>query len=468
MSNKKIEINPALFSVGGLSKTKTKKKRDKILRPTPLISPNVLKNKLLKKIKEYKNNETENLVNNKKKLSENTLNTSNSSKKTDNSNSNSNIKNNEEKYTDEFNESIEYLQSLSKKKKLDNEQKLYDLQKQKKREEIHKRTIKNPQIYSNSRSDTNTFVNLELPDELKETLLLVNSEQLNMNNQTNQVPIQIKTNLDNVPYGVLKGGVKPTFREWNKTQKINTIVENPQHALIISEQNVPLNDREYRLSLLKEKMKQKKLAKPNTSTQIIPSPQIFEQKINPNEQNNVSSNLENVFLSTNLIQRPPELKNNINVNQTNDGLIDNNDSIFPETISNMNNTNNTNNMNNTNNINNTNNTIQTSGSIKKIIKKTIRRKYTLGKSKIKKTVAVLLKDKQTRKKILHAHKELKKKPISDVKKYLREHNLIKVGSNAPNDVIRKLYESCMLAGEITNNNKDTLLHNFIKNDEVEN
>ena len=58
MSNKTISINPSLFSVGT---TKTKKKRDKTIKQnkTPLISPNVLKNKLLKRIKEHKQKETQ-------------------------------------------------------------------------------------------------------------------------------------------------------------------------------------------------------------------------------------------------------------------------------------------------------------------------------------------------------------------------------------------------------------------------
>ena len=101
---------------------------------------------------------------------------------------------------------------------------------------------------------------------------------------------------------------------------------------------------------------------------------------------------------------------------------------------------------------------------KKINKKTIKRKYTLGKSNIKKTVAVLVKNRGTRKLVLNAQKDLKRKQINDIKTYLREHNLIKIGSNAPNDVLRKMYESAMLSGEITNNNAETLLHNFSKSD----
>jgi hypothetical protein len=104
---------------------------------------------------------------------------------------------------------------------------------------------------------------------------------------------------------------------------------------------------------------------------------------------------------------------------------------------------------------------------KKYLKRTIRRKFTLGKSDKLRKVAVLLKDKQTRKNVIDVQQELKKTSMKDIRKYLRQHGIIKIGSVAPNDILRKTFETAMLAGEITNTNKDTLLHNFLNEDPSE-
>jgi hypothetical protein len=103
---------------------------------------------------------------------------------------------------------------------------------------------------------------------------------------------------------------------------------------------------------------------------------------------------------------------------------------------------------------------------KNYLKKTIRRKFTLGKIKNMRTVAVLIKDKQTRKNIINTQKELKKTNMTDVRKYLRQHGIIKIGSTCPQDILRKTFEDAMLTGEITNTNKDTLLHNFLNDNQL--
>ena len=102
---------------------------------------------------------------------------------------------------------------------------------------------------------------------------------------------------------------------------------------------------------------------------------------------------------------------------------------------------------------------------KEFIKKTTIKKHTLGKSTKYRKVGVLIKNKTTRKHILNAYKELKKTPMSDIKKYLKKQGLVKVGSTAPTDVLRQTYESSILAGEITNQNNDILFHNFVNDKE---
>uniref|UniRef100_A0A6C0IHL9 Uncharacterized protein n=1 Tax=viral metagenome TaxID=1070528 RepID=A0A6C0IHL9_9ZZZZ len=94
---------------------------------------------------------------------------------------------------------------------------------------------------------------------------------------------------------------------------------------------------------------------------------------------------------------------------------------------------------------------------KKRITKTL--KYSLGKHKNGK-VSVLIKNAKTRRKVQTEQALLKQKSIADIKIYLRSKNLLKVGSDVPNDVLRQLYENAILAGDVTNKSKETLLHNY--------
>jgi hypothetical protein len=381
MSNKTISINPSLFSIGG--KTKKNKENKEKPRVKPLISPNILKNKLLKRIKEHKNKEHKDKENEKTTLST--------------ANVNIDLKS----YNDEFNDSINYLQTLSKQRKINKDKENYESNKIKRQEELERKTIKN---YNSLNAP---FVNIGLTEDL---LLSVNTETII---PTNSQSIALN-HIDQVPYGVLKGGIKPTYRDWNKTQR-NLEVTNPNSSLIIQGGiHSEKTNRENRLNNLREKLKQKNFT---------------EAKDN------------DLMMTTNLIQKPKfEDKLGVSIQSQNTPLTENKQIIVKNNIA------------------------SEASSKNKIIKRTIKRKYTLGKSKLKKTVSVLIKDRGTRKKVLTAQKDLKKKSINEVKTYLRDHNLIKIGSNAPNDVIRKLYESAMLAGEITNTNSETLLHNLTKDD----
>ncbi|MBN21934.1 MAG: hypothetical protein CL678_11700, partial [Bdellovibrionaceae bacterium] len=101
---------------------------------------------------------------------------------------------------------------------------------------------------------------------------------------------------------------------------------------------------------------------------------------------------------------------------------------------------------------------------KKIKTRRVKRKITLGKQG--KIIGVLVKSKKTRKNIKNEVTILKKKDIQEVKNYLRKHNLVKIGSSAPNDIFRSIYENAYLSGDVRNKNADILLHNWHKENEI--
>jgi len=381
MTNKTISINPSLFAVGG---AKTKKNREKKLKPTtaPLISPNVLKNKLLKRIKEHKQRETENLEN---VGGGGTAHLSNKAA--------------DMIVSDEFMESIEYLKTLS-----DERKKRTDVEKR--RSELERNTVKHYQALNNSEG-SHQQVNIELPEELSAPLIKINTANLSAAAGGESIALSPYKN-DIVPYGVLKGGLKPTFKDWNKTLRSNIVTDS---NLALTIQGNPLTSeksaRENRLANLRTKLKQKQVVGPPAKSMEGVVETIAVQ----------APSVASIVPTSVVVVNSPPVKN-----ATNEGTI----------------------------------------ATKRTTTRTIKRKYTLGRSKIQKTVAVLIKDRSTRRQVLHAQKDLKRKSINDVKAYLREHNLIKVGSTTPNDIMRKMYESAMLAGEIKNSNVDTLLHNFSK------
>lgn len=94
--------------------------------------------------------------------------------------------------------------------------------------------------------------------------------------------------------------------------------------------------------------------------------------------------------------------------------------------------------------------------------KTLRRTYRVGRSKIYPKISVLVSNKTIRKNVMAQTQLLKQTPIQDVKQYLVKKGFIRVGSIAPNDVLRRMYETAKtMCGEIQNHNPDNLLYNFL-------
>ena len=299
-SNKTININPSLLKVGG-GNNSTRKKQPKQKPDVSQVKPNTLKRNLLKRLKQHSSR-------NQKEAEKPKV---------------------DPTFSSEFEKGLEYLNKLKTTKK---------------NKTLKKKKANIPQ---------GSFVSLDLPPELRE----VTQE---LPKPTTPAPVDmtpITSPVTPPPYGNLKGGSKPTFREWkNKTQK----------------------------------------ADPK-----------FEKEFNTAEKIN-------------------RIKSRFKEDQTKIDL-------------------------------DTSETSQKTVPKKNKHNKTV--KATLGKQGGK--VSVLIKDNKTRKKVQFEQSNLHSKPISEVKDYLRKKYLLKIGSKAPPEVLRRIYEDVHLTGDVTNQNTETLLHNYV-------
>lgn len=95
-------------------------------------------------------------------------------------------------------------------------------------------------------------------------------------------------------------------------------------------------------------------------------------------------------------------------------------------------------------------------------KKTVRRKYNVGRYSNMSKVAVLVSNKTIRNNILNKKQTIQRTPIDEMRKFLVKKGFIRVGTSAPNDVLMKMYETAnLICGEVENHNADTLLYNYI-------
>jgi len=403
-TQKILQINPELFQFNGGKKSLKKKERKTkpIQDKTQSLKSNKLKKELLKKVKDYqKNKETEVIKDEKSKEKNEAMPGSNLFDSKD-------FENND--FEREFNKSLTFLHDLSKKNKDKNKKKTLKL--------------------------SNTDVNIDIP---KDSLIYNSGKEPS--------------------YGCLKNGSKPTFRDLNKTQKHNINNTNNTNSTkrlqLALENNTYYDHSEFHNKYQTHTNDTTETNKPNIELQIT------EQTSQETSSSaNLSNNKPLSKVNNEIITASYDYTNNYPSNKETLNIIDINKNDIKEEIL----TNKEDNLTNETILNKEDSKEELpkeESYIPKLRRITRTYKYKLGKKKDSKHIGLLIKNRETQKKIKQEVSQLKQQPIQNVKNFLREKNLIKLGSQAPNDVLRKLYEDSVLAGEITNTNNNNLVHNYL-------
>lgn len=343
-NKKTIQVNREYLSLSRSTRKKQKKEkkfRKRKEKPKTLQSAGKLRKEFMKKIKDFQKKRSENKdVENKKSGTE---------------------KSKEEKqFDDEFNKSLGFLQNVMTSNK-EKERKNVEKQRKENKESIQimldipKELDKRPEFYSSSDSYSAPVVQ----PPIKQKVTTNDNIQILSNSHKNRTST-VKISSSSQPlYSSMKGGNRPTYREWMKTQKIQSNGGKKSHIIIENKPDVTETERSRKLKNLRREM-------------------------------------------TKETKKPRMIKS-------------------------------------------------------KRLTKTIKRK--LGKNG--RSVSVLIKSRETRKKTASERATLNKTGLHEIKKYLRKKNMIKSGTKAPNHVLRKIYEQCILSGDVCNKSTDVLLHNYL-------
>jgi len=338
--------------------------------------------------------------------------------------------------------------------------KVKDYQKNKEIEQIKSEKDQKKENYPTNLFESNEFENSDFEREFNKSLnFLQNLEKRNKEKkkkkQTQKIPsIEVSMDLPNnlqdsePSYGCLKNGNKPTYNQLNKTQKR----EHSGKRITISLENNDSDDNPKPKPMPKQSYESTNVIQntPETNDSIDLNKnkthfeELIDEKIDKIENLDLDLNLENSIIS----ELPKDLKTTIDdtknsIISINEDLIDYEPNIKTEL-----------------NKEKVEDEIDIS-KLPKINRVTRKKKYILGKKKGSKQVGILLKNRETQKNVKAEVSSLKSKSIQEIKDYLRKKNLIKLGSESPNDVLRKLYEDSILSGDVENDNSENLLHNFL-------
>ncbi len=409
-----ITIDPSMYSMSNKTKrnahSSSNKSKPTTIKPRPFIRPNTLKKTLLEKIKQHQQRKYKhsadhhptNSVSSDAAVAASAAADSDQTRSADNSFSNS------------FNDSLSYLQSLSNNRQTA------------KRKNKGKFTPTTPVLTTQQAQQSQQAQQAQQAPALVESLPLLPLSHLGpevnvelppaFSDNTNTTTSGIILNREPV-WGCLKYGTKPTFRTLNNTTLKSTPASfgPPAAAITPIANDAPASD-------------------PAPAT---PSASAEESSIPPINETTDDADMNEIRTATNSAidnmygtrkQRLDEYKREHLTNAKNQQPI---------------------------------------LKIRETRQHVITKKYKLGKyvNKNGPVIGVLIKNRQTQYNIEKKRNEMKHIPLHTIKTRLHKKNLLKVGSIAPPDVLRELYETAVFAGDIEYENEGTLLHNFLTSSE---